>query len=32
LGQPTFKLLPKMLTLELKGAILQKAGKHFEAR
>ena len=31
-GQPTFKLLPIMLTLELKGAIEQKAGKYFEAR
>lgn len=30
-GQPTFKLLPQMLTLELKGAITQKAGKYFEA-
>jgi len=32
LDQPTFKLLPKMLTLELKGAVVQKAGKYFEAR
>jgi len=31
LGQPTFKLLSKMLTLELKGAVVQKAGKYFEA-
>lgn len=31
-GRPTFKLLPEMLSLELKGAILQKAGKYFETK
>lgn len=30
-GRPTFKLLPILLELEMKGAIIQKAGKYFEA-
>jgi DNA processing protein len=30
LSTPTFKLLPVILELELKGAIKQRAGKHFE--
>ena len=31
-GLPTYKLLPEMLTLELKGAVVQKAGKYFETK
>ncbi len=29
-GEPSYKLLPLMLELEMKGAITQKAGKYFE--
>lgn len=29
-GLPTFKILPQLLNLELKGAVKQKAGKYFE--
>jgi DNA processing protein len=29
-GEPSYKLLPIMLELEMKGAITQKAGKYFE--
>lgn len=29
-GEPTFVLLPKLLDLEMQGAIKQKAGKYFE--
>lgn len=31
-GLPTYKLLPEMLSLELKGAVVQKAGKYFETK
>lgn len=30
-GQTTYELLPMMLDLEIKGAIIQKPGKYFEA-
>lgn len=29
-GLPTYKILPKLLNLELEGAVKQKAGKYFE--
>ena len=29
-GLPTYKILPQLLSLELKGAVKQKAGKYFE--
>ena len=29
-GLPTYKILPKLLNLELQGAVKQKAGKYFE--
>ncbi|WP_087148681.1 DNA-processing protein DprA [Rhodohalobacter halophilus] len=32
IGEPTYKLLPEMLSLELKGAVVQKAGKYFETK